>query len=123
LPENSRHLPQQAWDVADGPKGITVDDVRRSIPLAMAELDDGFFRVRAGASTRAEQRYMLAMAQLGSGPVRTADVARSLGREPAALTPIREALLKRSLCFVPKRGYLDFTVPMFGDYMMRTIPA
>jgi hypothetical protein len=113
----------QAWDVADGPKGITVDDVRRSIPLAMAELDDGFFRVRAGASTRAEQRYMLAMARLGSGPVRTADVARSLGREPAALTPIREALLKRSLCFVPRRGYIDFTVPMFGDYMMRTIPA
>jgi hypothetical protein len=32
-------------------------------------------------------------------------------------------LLKRSLCFVPKRGYLDFTVPMFGDYMMRTLPA
>ena len=113
----------QAWDVADGSKEITADDVRRSIPLAMAELDNGFFRVRAGASTRNEQRYMRAMGQLGPGPVRTSDVAPALGRQPAAITPIREAMLKRSLCFVPRRGYIDFTVPMFGDYMMRTIPA
>ena len=109
----------QAWDVADGPDGITGDDVRRSVPLALAELDDGFFRVRAGASTSAERRYMYAMAQLGPGPVRTAEVARLLGREPSAVTPLREALLRRSLCFVPERGRIDFTVPMFGDYMLR----
>lgn len=109
----------QAWDVADGPDAITADDVRRSIPLAMAELDDGFFRVRAGASTAAERRYMLAMARIGPGPVRTAEVARALGREPSAVTPLRESLLRRSLCFVPERGRIDFTVPMFGDYMLR----
>ncbi|MGD0882297.1 MAG: hypothetical protein ABSB09_12090 [Acidimicrobiales bacterium] len=85
----------------------------------MAELDDGFFKVRAGASTPAERKYMLAMAQIGPGPVRTAEVAKTLGREPSALTPVRESLLKRSLCFVPERGRIDFTVPMFGDYMMR----
>jgi hypothetical protein len=113
----------QAWDIADGPREITADDVERSIPLALAELDNGFFRVRAGASTRAERRYMLAMAQIGPGPVRTADVAKALGREPSAVTPIREALLKRSLCFVPERGRIDFTVPMFGDYMKRTFPV
>ncbi len=109
----------QAWDVADGPDVITADDVRRSIPLALAELDDGFFRVRAGASTAAERRYMSAMARIGPGPVRTAEVARTLGREPSAVTPIRESLLRRSLCFVPERGRIDFTVPMFGDYMLR----
>ena len=109
----------QAWDIADGPDTITADDVRRSIPLALAELDDGFFKVRAGASTPAERKYMLAMAQIGPGPVRTAEVAKTLGREPSALTPVRESLLKRSLCFVPERGRIDFTVPMFGDYMMR----
>jgi hypothetical protein len=113
----------QAWDMADGPRLITADDVERSIPLALAELDDGFFRVRAGASTKAERRYMLAMAQIGPGPVRTADVAKLLGREPSAVTPIRDALLKRSLCFVPERGRIDFTVPMFGDYMRRTFPT
>ena len=109
----------QAWDVADGPDAITADDVRRSIPLALAELDDGFFKVRAGASTTAERRYMFAMAEIGPGPVRTAEVARTMGRQPSAVTPIRESLLKRSLCFVPERGRIDFTVPMFGDYMLR----
>ena len=109
----------RAWDVADGPEVITGDDVRRSIPLALAELDDGFFKVRAGASTPAERRYMFAMAGLGPGPVRTASVAAAMGREPSAVTPIRESLLRRSLCFVPERGRIDFTVPMFGDYMKR----
>jgi hypothetical protein len=109
----------QAWDVADGPDRITGDDVRRSIPVALAELDDGFFKVRAGAATRAERRYMLAMAQIGPGPVRTAEVAEVLGREPSAVTPLREGLLKRSLCYVPERGRIDFTVPMFRDYMLR----
>lgn len=109
----------QAWDVSDGPDVITADDVRRSIPLALAELDDGFFKVRAGASTRGERHYMRAMAQIGPGPVRTAEVARVLGREPSAVTPIRESLLKRSLCFAPERGRIDFTVPMFGDHMLR----
>ena len=62
---------------------------------------------------------MSATARIGPGPVRTAEVARTLGREPSALTPIRESLLRRSLCFVPERGRIDFTVPKFGDYMLR----
>ena len=62
---------------------------------------------------------MLAMAQIGPGPVRTAEVAAVLGREPSAVTPLREGLLKRSLCYVPERGRIDFTVPMFRDYMLR----
>ena len=36
---------KHAWDLAGGPV-ITLDDVERSIPLATAQLDDGFFRVR-----------------------------------------------------------------------------
>jgi hypothetical protein len=32
---------KQAWDVAEGPHLITLDDVERSIPVATAELDDG----------------------------------------------------------------------------------
>jgi hypothetical protein len=35
-----------AWDLADGFERITTDDVERAIPLAVAQLDDGFFRVR-----------------------------------------------------------------------------
>ena len=75
---------KQAWDVADGPGVITLDDVERSIPVATAELDEGFFRVRSGRTSDPERSYLRAMAELGPGPVRSGDVAALLG-EGAAL--------------------------------------
>jgi hypothetical protein len=114
---------KHAWDVADGPDVITLDDFDRSVPLSMAKLDDSFFLVRAAGSTPAERAYMRAMARLGAGSVRTADVASALDRKPASLSPVRESLLKRAMCYVPSRGEIAFTVPLFDEFMKRWIPA
>ncbi|HEV2362041.1 MAG TPA: ATP-binding protein [Acidimicrobiales bacterium] len=111
-----------AWDVADGPDVITLDDLERCIPLAEAELDDGFFRVRTGATSDAERRYMSAMAQLGPGPVRTVDVADLLGRDANAVSRVREGLLKGALCYSPRYGEIAFTVPLFDQFMKRWLP-
>jgi hypothetical protein len=112
---------KQAWDVAEGIEQITLDEVERSIPLAVAELDDGFFRVRVGRTSDNERLYLRAMAQLGPGPVRSAEVAAVLGKKPSALATTRDALIKRALCYSPRWGEIDFTVPMFGDFMKRWI--
>jgi len=111
-----------AWEVADGPDRITADDVRRCIPVATAELDDGFFRVRAGRTNDTERRYLRAMAELGPGPVRSADVAALLGKRPSALGPTRDSLIKRAICYSPRWGEIDFTVPMFDQFMKRWMP-
>ena len=34
----------------------------------------------------------------------------------------RDALIRKGLVYSPKSGLLDFTVPMFGDYMLRRFP-
>ena len=81
------------------PDEITDDEFERSVPLSIAELDDGFFRVRAGASTAVERTYMRAMAELGPGPVGTAEVAALLGRPVTTVSPIRDGLIKRALCY------------------------
>ena len=60
---------------------ITADDVERSIPVATAELDDGFFRVRTGRTSDPERAYLRAMAELGPGPVRSGEVAALLEEE------------------------------------------
>jgi hypothetical protein len=112
-----------AWDVADGPDVITLDDVERSISLGIAELDDGFFRVRVGHTNDSERAYLRAMAELGPGPVRSADVARTLHKTPQAVGPVRDALIKRALCYAPRHGEIDFTVPLFDQYMRRWIQA
>jgi AAA ATPase domain len=114
---------KRAWQVSDGPDTITADDFERAIPVAMAALDDSFFRVRAAASSPTQRIYMRAIARLGPGPVRTKDIADLLHRDPSALSPTRDTLIKRALCYVPERGQIDFTVPLFGDFMKRWMPG
>ena len=113
---------KQAWEVADGPKAITRSDVERCIPVATAELDDGFFRVRTGRTSDPERAYMRAMAELGPGPFRTGDVATVLGKKPTALGPTRDGLIKKALCYSPRWGEIEFTVPMFDEFLKRWIP-
>jgi hypothetical protein len=114
---------KRAWDVADGPDQITFDDVERSIPLATAELDDGFFRVRTGSISASERAYLRAIAELGPGPVRSSDVAAVLNKGIKAVGPVRDNLIKRALCYSPAWGEIAFTVPLFDQYMKRWIPG
>jgi hypothetical protein len=113
---------KRAWDLADGPREITLDDVGRSIPLVVAELDDGFFRVRTGKTTDSERSYMRAMAEVGTGPVRSSDVAKALGKTAGSLGPVRDQLIKRAICYSPRWGEIAFTVPLFDQFMRRWIP-
>jgi hypothetical protein len=72
---------------------------------------------------------MRAMATLSAEPdndmdaaVPTADIAASLGRKPASLSPARDALIKKGLIYSGERGTVAFTVPHFGRYL-RTQPV
>lgn len=113
---------KQTWDVADGPSLVTARDVERALPLAIAELDDGFFRVRTGKLTDQERTYLRAMAELGPGIVKSADVASLLAKTTTQLGPVRDRLLKKALLYMPRWGELDYTVPLFGEFMKRWIP-
>lgn len=113
---------KQTWDLATGPDLITIDDVERAAPLAIAELDGGFFRARTGKLPDLEIKYLRAMADLGSGPVRSSEVAKRLGRKSSGLGPVRDRLLKKALVFSPRWGEVEFTVPMFDEFMKRWIP-
>ncbi|RBY93282.1 ATP-binding protein [Blastococcus sp. TF02A-30] len=109
------------WDLAAS-SPITADDVAMAAPVAEAELAVGFFGSRYDRATPAEREYMHAMAQLG-GPggaaVATSEVAVSLGRKPASLSPARDSLIKKGLVYSAERGQIAFTVPHFGRYLLR----
>ena len=113
---------KQTWDVAEGPTTITSSDAERAVPLAIADLDSGFFQVRTGRLTDNERSYLRAMAELGPGPMRSADVAQLLGKNTPAVGAVRDRLLKRALCYSPRWGELAFTVPMFDQFMKRWMP-
>jgi hypothetical protein len=108
-----------AWNVADGTR-IERREMERAAELAQHALDDGFFLVRAERATDAERRVMHAMASLGEPPYATRDVVHALGRRSASqLSAQRESLIRKGLVYSPRTGFLDFTVPMFADYLLR----
>jgi hypothetical protein len=111
------------WDHA--PRSpITAGDVRVAAPEAEGELAVGFFGSRYERATPSEREYMRAMATLADDDteaVSTAEVARSLERKPASLSPARDALIKKGLIYSGERGTVAFTVPHFGRYL-RTQP-
>jgi len=110
-----------AWDAAPGLERIELEDVEASIPLATAALDDGFFRVRVARTSDAERLYLRAMAELSPGAARSGEVAALLGKTMQAVAPTRDNLIKKTLCYSPRRGEIEFTVPMFDAFMRRWI--
>jgi hypothetical protein len=66
-----------SWNITES-SPIRPADARRATKLALAELDAGFFRIRFDRLTPTEKRYLRTMAELGSGPHRSGDIAERL---------------------------------------------
>ncbi len=113
---------KQTWDVALGPDEIMLTDVDEALPMAIAELDSGFFLVRINRTSDGERQYLRAMARLGRGPYASSSVAAELDKTTRQLGPVRDTLIKRGLCYSPRWGEIDFTVPMFDEFVRRTMP-
>jgi len=113
---------KQAWDVAlHSP--ITAADVASASDIAVAALDESFFRVRFDRLTPAEKRYLRGMAELGPGPHRSGDIAQELGRDVRSLGPMRASLIAKGMVWSPTHGDTAFTVPLFDEFMRRTVPG
>ncbi|MBB6251584.1 AAA family ATPase [Nitrospirillum iridis] len=111
----------EAWNVAQGDT-ITDVDARKARDLAIAELDQSFFKVRFDRCTPAERRYMRALADFGHGKHRSGDIAEKLGVKVTSVAPARNALIRKGMIYSPSHGDTAFTVPLFDDYMRRVMP-
>ena len=111
----------QSWNhAASSP--ITLRIIQEATPLVASRLDENFFRVRFNRLTPREKTYLRAMAELGGGPYRTADIADFLGVKITTLGPVRASLIKKGMIYSPSHGDMAFTVPLFDQFMLRVIP-
>lgn len=110
-----------AWLAADNNQ-IGVADVDKATPNAIAQLDRSFFRVRFDRLTPAEKKYLRGMAQLGPGPHRSGDIAAQLGVKVNSTGPVRASLIKKGMVYSPAHGDTAFTVPLFDQFMARSMP-
>lgn len=112
----------QAWNTA--PKSpIRRKDVTLASDKVLKSLDEGFFRVRFDRLTPAEKRYLYAMATLGPGPHRSGEVADALKVRVQSVAPVRSSLIKKGMIYSPSHGDTAFTVPLFDQFLKRTIKS
>lgn len=102
---------------------ITLGDVQAASTIAVAALDESFFRVRFDRLTPKEKRYLRAMAELGPGPHRSGDIAACIPARVTSLAPTRSALITKGMVWSPSHGDTAFTVPMFDRFMKRIMPG
>ena len=107
-----------AWNNAEGPE-ISLQDVQNSYAETLASLDNGFFMGRLDRLTKSEVLFVEKMSELGDGPYSMADIASAMGRMQSSLGPTRASLIHKGMIYSTEHGYLNFTVPLFAEFMRR----
>lgn len=112
----------ELWNHAEA-SPIASSDVEAVREIVTDSLARNFFGTRFQLATDAEQRYLVAMASLEEPPYRSADVARAYGaKDQRGVSIHRDGLIQKGLIWAPRRGQLDFTVPLFAEYLCENHP-
>ncbi len=111
----------QAWNHAER-SPIPLRVVKEATTTVIVRLDENFFRVRYDRLTPGERRFLRAMAELGPGPQRTGDIADTLRVKLTTIGPVRAKLIKKGMIYSPAYGDMAFTVPLFDEFMRRSVP-
>jgi DNA-binding CsgD family transcriptional regulator len=109
------------WNLA-ARSPITDGDVAAAKGSVIDHLDRNFFVVRLERLTPKEREYLRAMAELGTGPHRSGDIAAELGVRVESVAPRRSGLIQKGMIFSPAHGDTAFTVPLFDEFLKRAIP-
>jgi len=101
---------------------IGLEDVRLASRNAIQSLDRNFFTVRFDRLTPREKDYLRALAELGCEPQRSGEVAAVLRMSSESAAPLRSGLISKGMIYSPQHGDTAFTVPLFDQFMKRTMP-
>jgi hypothetical protein len=110
----------QCWNQAEQ-SPIELDVVNNATTTVLLRLDENFFRVRFDRLTMSEKNFLRAMAELGPQEQRIGDIAGKLGVKVTSLGPVRAKLISKGMVYSPAYGDLAFTVPLFDQFMLRTV--
>lgn len=111
----------QMWNLAEV-SPIELEVVQSAAESVIRRLDQNFFRVRFDRLTPGEKNFLRAMAELGSGAIRSGDIASCLGVKVNSIGPVRSKLIKKGMIYSPAYGDIAFTVPLFDEFMKRAMP-
>ena len=111
----------KAWNQALS-SPITYTSVSFATQEVIKQLDHNFFRVGFDRLTPSERNFLRTMAELGEGPYKAGDIADKCHVKVSTLSSTRANLMKKGMIYSPSYGYIAFTVPLFDQFMRRTMP-
>ena len=114
---------RELWNFAETTP-ITLADLDSAREIVKDSLARNFFGTRFEMATDTEQRYLSAMASLGEGPYPVSEVAHAFGvKDQRRVSMHRESLIQKGLIWSPRRGQVDFTVPLFAEFLKENHPT
>ena len=122
-PHTVQLIGENAWRHAGFPNpGGTIR--REHVEQAAEDVEEDLrelFTARLSKVTReVELAFVLAMAQLGDGPVRRSAIAAAMGKPTDALGVPRSRLIGAGIITDSSHGYVEFTVPGFAAFVRET---
>jgi hypothetical protein len=108
---------KHAWDTA-AKSPINLKDAERAIVSGRAEMDGAFFQFRMAKGGAAARRALALLASAGDGP-HDQPTLDALGVASEEI----EQLKDRGLLYAISDDEIDFTTPMFGEYLRRRHPV
>jgi hypothetical protein len=112
-----------AWNVAKG-MNIDLKAAQNADTDARQSLDRSFFSFRFDRLSSPEKEYLRAMAAVaGSEPVKSGKIAEILGKKTSTVGYLRNSLIEKGMIYSPIYGDNAFTVPLFDQFMRRTMPG
>jgi hypothetical protein len=115
----------EAWEAAaraGAIQTITLRDVEAAETVAQRQIEAGIYGARFDGATESERKYLFAMSDLIDAEgdrVRSGDVARALDRDLSAVSPTRDALIRKGIVHAPEHGLLAFSIPGFQQYIAK----
>jgi len=116
-PAHLQVFADQTWMATAGPRVITVQDAQIGIRAGTEVLERESLGPRFDGFSDREREFLTALAIHG-GESTTADLALTLARPIRSLSQVRDTLLTKGDVYVPRRGELALTVPVFTPYLL-----
>jgi hypothetical protein len=104
------------WNERKGAR-ITFADIERSLPPVRAKIEKTFYRDVLDRLTTRELAFVIALAELGSGPRLLADVSHSFGVPSERLGSVRANLIKKDVIISPGPRLLEFRIPLLDRFV------
>ena len=117
-PHRVQLIGDAAWEAGRPDAGDVIGTAQVRMGAEHAEQRmAGVFRSRMAKINPEQRRVVMAMAELGDGPVSRAALAGRLGVTSEALSRPRKELIDRGLVETAGRGLLRFTIPGFAEFL------